>query len=518
MVFSFRKWIFFLVFCCILPVSSGYTTETAPSFPAIKTPSVHLILDALSGQAVSWTVPAEIPENLVSPAGNQMVTGGFIAGKKLKEWADKAGGWKAPASSENEVLLRLGGDGIPFVLEQLWRAGDHAGSLKLEIRLQSLASIGKPDLFLVMGPGIGSRPVSGLGMADGLYSYTEAIFKNKRGIHTLRAENSGERHSLDLPEEIVWAGLHSRYFAMIVKPQSPFAEYRIETPESPLFFPDAPSFESKLYLSLPFSSMEENESRTFTLEIFSGGKSWNLLKENQLQDILFSSLWQWMRLLVLGMMHLLYAIHGLVMNWGVSILILALLVRLAIHPVAKKAMESQRRFAELQKEMKPRIRAIKEKYRGGEQSERILHVYERYGVSPLAGLKPLVIVGIQIPVFIALFHLLGQAFELRSAGFLWITSLSEPDRLFSFGRDLPFFGTCFNLLPLLMSLTNLLSIKFSPAPADTEKSTWKNKAGLILLALGFFLLFYSFPSGMVLYWTMANLLHLAHTLWIRKTV
>lgn len=67
--------------------------------------------------------------------------------------------------------------------------------------------------------------------------------------------------------------------------------------------------------------------------------------------------------------------------------------------------------------------------------------------------------------FVALYHLLGQHFELREQSFLWMNSLAEPDQLFSFGVDLPFFGSYFNFLPALMALTTLASIKLSPAPA-----------------------------------------------------
>jgi len=86
-----------------------------------------------------------------------------------------------------------------------------------------------------------------------------------------------------------------------------------------------------------------------------------------------------------------------------------------------------------------------------------------------------------------LYHLLGQHFELREQSFLWVNSLAEPDQLFSFGVDLPFFGSYFNFLPALMALTTLASIKLSPAPA--ADASVKQNLMLILMTLGFFLLF-----------------------------
>jgi YidC/Oxa1 family membrane protein insertase len=124
-------------------------------------------------------------------------------------------------------------------------------------------------------------------------------------------------------------------------------------------------------------------------------------------------------------------------------------------------------------------------------------------------MKPLLIVLIQLPVFIALFHVLGQAVELQGASFLWIDSLGLPDRLFSFGRDLPFFGAYFNILPFLMALSTLLTITLSP-------SSGQNSIFLVIMAVGFLLLFYPFPSGMVLYWTMANLLQIFQQMLVKR--
>ena len=236
----------------------------------------------------------------------------------------------------------------------------------------------------------------------------------------------------------------------------------------------------------------------------------------ELDDILFQSLWGWMRYIVLGIMVLLYWINDFIFNWGISIIILSILVRIVIHPIAKKSLQSQHEFAKIQDIIQPKIKEIKEKYKGGEQSERILNIYEKHNISPLGSLKPLIGLAIQIPIFIALFHLLGQTFELKEASFLWIESLAEPDKFLMLGKSIPFFGNYFNLLPVLMSLTNLLSIKLSSVNSETNKSSFKQNIVLGLMTIGFFLLFYSFPSGMVLYWTMANILHLTYSLFKTK--
>ena len=95
-----------------------------------------------------------------------------------------------------------------------------------------------------------------------------------------------------------------------------------------------------------------------------------------------------MRYLVLGIMTILYWINSYILNWGISIIILAILVRIVIHPIVKKATKSQQEFLKLQDVIQPQIKEIKQKFTGGEQSQRILNIYEKYNTSPLASLKP----------------------------------------------------------------------------------------------------------------------------------
>jgi YidC/Oxa1 family membrane protein insertase len=223
---------------------------------------------------------------------------------------------------------------------------------------------------------------------------------------------------------------------------------------------------------------------------------------------LFSGLWVWMQWICFGLLYLLKAIHYLIPGWGLSIIILALIIRLLLYPLSNKAMTSQLRFVSARKQMMPELQEIKKNFKGGEQSERILQLYKKHGVSPFAGLKPLGIVLIQLPVLIALFHVLGKAPELHDAGFLWISSLAEPDKLFSFGFAIPLLGGYFNLMPVLMAVFTLLSFKLAPAPTVEQNEQGIQNLFLIGMTLMFFFMFYSFPSGMVLYWTFANIFHI----------
>ena len=190
----------------------------------------------------------------------------------------------------------------------------------------------------------------------------------------------------------------------------------------------------------------------------------------RLNFLLFSGFWGWMNWVCQGLLWLLTVIHFVIPDWGLSIIFLALIVRIVLYPL-----------------------------------------------SPFAGLKPLGIVLIQLPILIALFQVLGTAEALRDARFLWIGSLAQPDKLFSFGFNIPLLGSYFNLLPFLMSGFTLLSFKLAPAPTAEKKEQGMQNLFLVAMTLMFFFLFYSFPSGMVLYWTFANIFHIVqYQVMVRK--
>jgi len=374
-----------------------------------------------------------------------------------------------------------------------------------------------PDsiVMLQLGPGLGEYPVEGLGIAERLYSFVEVFAWRDNELLRFPADDA-ESGWQELDGEVVWAGLQSRYFALLLEPLRGEVQH-LRYRRSSDGLPGLPGrYLPVTEFVLDTSALAPGEQREWQFMLFAGPKTRTTLastaQASSYQPLLFPSLWQWMRGLSFGLLWLLAAIHTLVPSWGLAIILLAVLVRLLMYPVAKRALKSQAEFAEVQKSIQPELKRIKREYSGGEQSEMILDLYRTHNVSPLAGLKPLLIVMIQIPVFVALFHVLGSAYELRDAGFLWMSTLAEPDRLFAFGMDIPLLGGHFNLMPFLMAFTTLLTIRLSPAPAADASAQRRQTFFQVLMALGFLLLFYPFPAGMVLYWTMANVLHLAQQL------
>lgn len=200
---------------------------------------------------------------------------------------------------------------------------------------------------------------------------------------------------------------------------------------------------------------------------------------------------------------ILFIIYSFIPNWGFAIIALALLMRILLYPISKWAAKSQEAFTKAQNKISSELGIIKEKYKGGEQSERILRLYKKHNISPFAGLKPLIVILLQLPILLGLFQVLGSNEEFIDASFLWIDSLSEPDKLFNFGQNIPLLGEYFNLLPFLMSGVSLIPV-IKPVNSKSIKMSKNNSLLFGVVTIIFFFLFYSFPSGMILYWTCAT--------------
>ena len=489
-------------FLLSIQISSAYVLENE---------KIKIEFDNKSSNILNWTIldkSIPLPRKLIEENISSLKLTGKIDGIKLNDWIEKTNGWKKIQNSKS-IIFELKDNKLPFEIRKFWKIESDNYKVDFGIEILSKKKLEEIDLQLVLGPGIGEKLIEGFGISENIYSFTELIYKND-GIQTKRINSKNEVFEIDDYKNLSWVGLHSRYFSFIIIPKKELKNIQLFVDKENEV--SKASLNSSLRLKLAIPSLENNEKYENSFEIFGGPKTKKALAELSLDDILFSSLWTWMRWLVLIVMSLLYFINNYVLNWGISIIVLAILVRIIIYPLAKKAIISQKRFTKINNLIQPQISEIKMNYKGGEQSERILKIYEKYNLSPLEGLKPLATVAIQIPIFIALFHLLGQAFEFQFSSFLWIESLAEPDKFLKLKTNLPFFGSYINLLPFLMSLTNLLSIKISSIQKSSDRTSVGQIITLSFMTLGFFLLFYSFPSGMVLYWTMANILHLIHIL------
>ncbi len=194
-------------------------------------------------------------------------------------------------------------------------------------------------------------------------------------------------------------------------------------------------------------------------------------------------------------------------GWGFAVVILAIAIKILLIPVSIAIVNFQRSASKYQAILEPQLREIKSKYDGEEAHERIMAAHKALGVTPFYTLKPMLGTLIQIPILIAVFNALGEMPQFDGAPFFWITNLAYPDALFSMPINIPFLGDTFNLLPFLMTAVTIVSTLLFKNQFASTQELGRQRFKLYMMAVAFFVLFYPFPAVMVLYWTMANILH-----------
>ena len=183
------------------------------------------------------------------------------------------------------------------------------------------------------------------------------------------------------------------------------------------------------------------------------------------------------------------------------------LLKTLLLPIEMMSVRFRRQVGQVQELLGPQLAGIKANYDGEEAHNRLMMAYKDAGVSPFFSLKPALGPLIQLPIQVAIFSALSEMPQLSTHSFLWIESLAYPDILFrhiSFG--IPMLGDTVSLLPFIMTIVALYSAIIYKNRFSTELEVKSQKRKLYLMAVAVFILFYPFPSAMVLYWTLANIL------------
>ena len=203
----------------------------------------------------------------------------------------------------------------------------------------------------------------------------------------------------------------------------------------------------------------------------------------------------WLTVVAAPLFWVLSKIYGLVNNWGVAIILLTLLIKAAFYPLSAKSYRSMAQM----REMAPRLEALKQKFGDDRQKMQMamMDIYKTEKINPMSGCLPILI---QIPVFISLYWMLLGSVELRHAPFFgWIQDLSAVD---------PYY-----ILPIIMGLSMIIQTKLNPKPTDPIQAkvmTW--------MPVIFSVFFFFFPSGLVLYWVVNNIISIWQQWYVNKSI
>ena len=302
----------------------------------------------------------------------------------------------------------------------------------------------------------------------------------------------------DVPD-LRWAGVKNQFFTMVgtlgdgMQADGFFAANTRVTPPAADGAEPAPGPEDAIGGSLhfPIESIAPGASRTLRLEVYTGPKEFRRLQalgESQSQVMQFG----WFGFFSKILLFFLYGIHSVLPSWGWSIVVMTVIIKLIFWPLTAKAAQSQKRMQKIQEPLKE----IREQHKDNPQKvqKETMRLFKENKVNPAAGCLPIFI---QLPIFIGLFWMLRTASELRFAQFLWIQDLSQPDTVAEIA------GFPLNILPLIMGVTMFFQMRMTPAMASADQLQTKIFKFLPFI---FLIILYNFSSGLVLYWTVQNLL------------
>lgn len=186
-------------------------------------------------------------------------------------------------------------------------------------------------------------------------------------------------------------------------------------------------------------------------------------------------------------------LHALLGNWGWTIVALTVLIKLAFFPLSAAGYRSMAKM----RVVTPKMQAIRERYKNDPQKmqQATMELYKTEKINPLGGCLPILV---QMPVFFALYWVLQSSVEMRGAPWVgWITDLTQPD---------PFY-----ILPIIYAVSMFITTKLNPQPADPVQAKM-----MLFMPLAFSVIFFFFPSGLVLYWVVNNILSIAQQWVITK--
>ncbi|MHC4534478.1 MAG: membrane protein insertase YidC [Planctomycetota bacterium] len=369
-----------------------------------------------------------------------------------------------------------------------------------------------------------------IGLKNAMEQYQQALRAGNRA----QIEEAKKKLQIgyNLPEQyknanFLWAAAVNKYFAAILRPlPEEGKEYcdwvtdktgrfqNLDGDRKANSGDEAMGLDLKIAPSILAATGQVNSSKTYNFQLYIGPKDKSLFDKNeQYRKLGFVQTIDFMgcccpasiiKPLAFGILALMKWMYGFIGNYGVAIIILVFLMRMAMHPITKKSQISMSKMSKLA----PKAEEIKKKYANNkaEMNKQMMALYREQGASPVMGFLPMMI---QMPIWIALWSAVYASIDLRGAAFLpfWITDLSMPDALYRFQTAIvvPLLGwkiESFNLLPIMMGVAFYLQQKLMPSQASAASNpqvAQQQKMMMIMMPLLFPVMLYKAPSGVNMY-------------------
>ncbi|MFO1010677.1 MAG: YidC/Oxa1 family insertase periplasmic-domain containing protein [Planctomycetota bacterium] len=308
--------------------------------------------------------------------------------------------------------------------------------------------------------------------------------------------------------EIAYTGVHGKYFTLLLTPAQGAPKSivgagwrKVQDPAVALKDPEHAFTQIVADAQVELALPRQGERSKLAFDVYAGPKAPDALAAvNADLPSLHRHDLGWVRWISAPLLSLLKVFHWICSSWGVSIILLTLLVRLILFPINRRSQTAMARYTAKMKRLQPRIDELKKRYESDpakQRTEQAKLMQQEGAFPPLGGCLPMFL---QIPVFIGLYRALGISFDLRQEPFMgWITDLSLPDRLVEINLHLWPFGLIpyLNILPPIMVALWVWQQKMMPAPADEQAARMQKMMMFMPVMMGVFL--YNYAAGLSVY-------------------
>ena len=397
---------------------------------------------------------------------------------------------------------------VPFTLKKTYgfKNGDYMFSLviTLENSVNEILplDIGGTAYSLTLGPQIGPRLRSAPGNGNTDF---------RKFVQLVGGKKKEERPKAGVPmvlkDQPSWIAISGKYFSLVAVPELSSYKTTISTNQDPILFQT-----DSISLSRPAIKASK---QTDTYYFYFGPKTNDELSKydyadrnafqqkglNLEQAAESSGILGWLETIIKFCLNFFYK---LVPNYGLAIILVTILVKAVLFPLTKKGSVSAAKMQELQ----PKIQELQAKYKGNSQklNQEMAEFYKKEGYNPMSGCLPLII---QFPIFIAMYNLFNNHFDLRGAMFIpgWIPDLSQPEAIFSFPMiNLMIWKIdAIRALPIIYVVSQLLYGKYTQMTSPGQSAT-QMKIMMYGMPIMFFFILYNTPAGLLLYWIISNVL------------
>jgi YidC/Oxa1 family membrane protein insertase len=409
---------------------------------------------------------------------------------------------------------------VPFTLKKTYTFRDGEYMFGLTIALENSVNEVLPldsagiAYSLTLGPQIGPRLTGAPGKSNTDFRKFVELTAGKK-----KEERPKAGVPMVLKDQPTWVAISGKYFSLVAIPELDGFTTTLSTRQDPVLFQtdsvsiSRPAIKASRQSDSYFFYFGPKTNAELSKYDYADRNAFKRSGLNLEQAAESSGILGWLET---GIKFFLNFFYKLIPNYGMAIILVTILVKAVLFPLTKNGSVSAAKMQEFQ----PKVKELQEKYKGNPQklNQEMAAFYKKEGYNPMSGCLPLLI---QFPIFIAMYNLFNNHFDLRGAAFIpgWISDLSVPEAIFTFPTiNLVIWQvSALRLLPIIYVVSQLLYGKYTQMTSPGQSAS-QMKIMMYGMPIMFFFILYNTPSGLLVYWIVSNVLSIGQQIVINDVL